>query len=855
MSDITLTNTSFNGTTAVLSWSHTIGALDDYLIVGISLEDGSNTIDGCTLDGTALILGEGAKNASLATAIYYTSSAGLPSPGAATIVISTAENAAGVVANAISGHGFAQQAPSATSVGSVAGSTTVKTSLTTSVNGTLIFDTVCAAYMGASFTPDVGQIEVFDLDNRSGLSHAMSYEETVAAGVGSMGWTSTLSHSHLVQVAAAFSPDEEGGGTPVSSVSRDIPHPIYGVTIDDISGLSDIVTALDDLTYTPVTRIVFDEDQAPSVYNTAVNDIGSVSYIMGEVLDSSAVSSYHVSSYSARVSSYLAYYGDRIDIWECANEINGEWLGSESDSAAKMVDAYDQVKALGYRAAITFYYNEDCTTFSWEEMFTWINANVPSRILQGLDYCLISWWEEDCNDLEKTASEWGSVFSQLATLFPNAKVGFSEVGTYVAGDRAAFMEKFYELSINLNAYIGGYFWWYWKTDCVPKNALWTTFDGIVSALPAPSVEGPSGGGGGGTGEITYDSDVEAGDANVTTLAISSFGVPSESDLLLVCHLGLEDKSATGLTVNSIGFGGTAGTLAVEDSETTSDTIKSLIYYWLDADLPSSNGAFGIAMSAEVRTISANLTFVHGAAQQAPETTGTANAGASTSVNPTLTTSTDGAFVFSNITTSAGGTSLSPGASQTERFEYAGASSHAGGDKEVATAGSTNNTWNASAADNLVATAAAFAPEVTVTETLENYYLTGARTTAGDASGDTATYTFTIPREAYKVDVFAWWPTGGYATDTPFTITGVGAGNTATIDVDQSARGGQKNYIGGLSGRIMAGEFTVVIGDDANGPVVADAVWIEVTYAVPPRSDIPVYDGVYPQRHYSRRLAD
>jgi hypothetical protein len=853
MSDITLTNTSYNGASPSLSWSHNIGVSDDYLIVGIYLEDATNTIDGCTVDGTALSLGIGAKNSALASAIYYTTSANLPAPGNATIVISTAEHAAGVVANAISGYSFAQQGPQATAVGSVAGSTTVKTSLTTSVNGTLIFDAVCAAYMNAEFSVDSGQTLDFDLDNRSGLSAGMSHEETISAGVSSLGWTSTLSHTHLVQVAASFEPAEAGGGAPVSSVSREIPFPIYGTTIDDISNLSDIVTALDDLTYMPVTRIVFDEDQDPSVYNNAVNDIGSVSFIMGELLDSSAVFSYSVSDYSARVSSYIAYFGDRIDIYEVANEINGEWLGSESDSVAKMIDAYDQVKDAGYRAAVTFYYNEDCETYAWEEMWTWINANVPSRMFQNLDYCLLSWWPADCNDLEKTEAEWGTVFSTLSNLFPNSKVGFSEVGTEGNDtQRAEVMEEYYELSINLNAYIGGYFYWYWKDDCVPKTEpLWTTFENIISALPAPTLDAdpPASG----SGEITYDSDGESGNANITTLSIPSITVSTESDRLFVVQLGLEDKSATGLVVSSMLFDGVAGTLAVSQSESTSDEIKALIYYWLDASLPASGTAsLAVTMSAEVRTISMNYTFVYGVKQQAPEATGAASA-TGTSVDPSLTTLTDNAFVFSSVVTSTGTPNLSPGASQTERFEYSGASTHAGGDKEVATSGATSNAWTASSSDNLAAVSAAWAP-TPIASSEDNYYGTSARVAAGDSSGDKATFTFTVSRSIAKVDIFSQWPTGNYATDTPYTIT-MPDSSTTTYDVDQSTRGGQVNYIGGVNGRFNPGVITVNIGDDANGNVVADMVRLEVTYATPPKSDLELIDSISPERQYMRRLVD
>lgn len=392
-----------------------------------------------------------------------------------------------------------------------------------------------------------------------------------------------------------------------------------------------------------------------------------------------------------------------------------------------------------------------------------------------------------------------------------------------------------------------------------QSLTWTASGGAMPDMVqfVASFESTGAGGGGGSppvvGSITYDSDGESGNANVTTETISGISVPTDSDRLLVVHVGLEDKSATGLTISTMTFDGVAGTLAVSQDETTSDTIKALIYYWLDADLPASGTAsLTCTMSAEIRTISLNWTFVSGVYQGVPEATGTDSASSDTSVNPSLTTLTDDAWVFSNVVASTGTPSFSPGASQTERFEYSGASSHAGGDKEVSTAGSTTNTWTASSADNLAAVSAAWAP-TSVAGSETNYYSTSARSAAGDASGDEATFTFTTISEASKIDVFAQWPTGPYASDTPFTITAPGTGNTLAVDVDQSTRGGQVNYIGGINGRIPAGNVTVVIDDDANGTVVADMVRIEVTYTRPPKSDVELFDSIAPERQYMRRL--
>ena len=56
--------------------------------------------------------------------------------------------------------------------------------------------------------------------------------------------------------------------------------------MDDVSGLGDIVTALGALPHRPTTRVVFDQSQPPGTYAQAVAAIGTVSYVMGELLDS-----------------------------------------------------------------------------------------------------------------------------------------------------------------------------------------------------------------------------------------------------------------------------------------------------------------------------------------------------------------------------------------------------------------------------------------------------------------------------------------------------------------------------------------------------------------------------------------
>ena len=260
---------------------------------------------------------------------------------------------------------------------------------------------------------------------------------------------------------------------------RAVPSPIYGVTVDDISGLNEITKSLSKLSKMPTTRIVFDENVAPSYYRDATVAINKVSYVMGEILDSYYVKTLTVPGYLDRTSQYLNALGDVVDIWEVGNEINGEWLGNNADVVAKMSGSYDMVKSQNKTAALTLYYNQDCWSKPSNEMFTWANANVPSRMKQGLDYVFISYYEADCNGLKPN---WPAVFQKLATMFPNSKIGFGEVGTSTRAQKADYLTRYYTMKINVPKYVGGHFWWYFRQDMVPSTKpLLNTLNSAISA--------------------------------------------------------------------------------------------------------------------------------------------------------------------------------------------------------------------------------------------------------------------------------------------------------------------------------------------------------------------------------------
>ncbi len=260
---------------------------------------------------------------------------------------------------------------------------------------------------------------------------------------------------------------------------------MYGLTLDAVNGLNKIDTSLARLCKKPTTRIVFDEFVAATYYQTPVNEISKFSFIMGEILDSYYMPQYTLQQYIDRTNEYLNLLGSKVDIWEIGNEINGEWLGNTSDVVAKMNAAYSIIKAANKKTELTLYYNKNCWSNPANEMFRWAQTNISTTMKNNLDYVLISYYEDDCNNLQPN---WQQVFDSLHTMFPNSKIGFGECGTTTA-NKAAYISRYYRMNITTHNYIGGYFWWYYKQDCVPyTDPLWTTFNNSISNYAPPATQ-------------------------------------------------------------------------------------------------------------------------------------------------------------------------------------------------------------------------------------------------------------------------------------------------------------------------------------------------------------------------------
>jgi hypothetical protein len=249
------------------------------------------------------------------------------------------------------------------------------------------------------------------------------------------------------------------------------------VTIDEVTNLSQIVASLQHLPRRPAARIAFDPGMGPADYRQAVDAISKAAYIMAEPVDSSEVTGYTPAQYTARFRDYTAAFGPKVSIWEVGNEVNGNWLGPAGRVVQDIQGAYNVVTRAGGQTALTLTYEPGCAGDPAHDMWTWAARHIPVAMKQGLDYVLVSYYEEDCSNYRPTQADWDGVFRRLHQMFPHARLGFGEVGTNQddpVGYKLAYLSRYYRLHIDVPQYVGGFFWWYYAEDMIPyqRSPLW-----------------------------------------------------------------------------------------------------------------------------------------------------------------------------------------------------------------------------------------------------------------------------------------------------------------------------------------------------------------------------------------------
>jgi hypothetical protein len=269
---------------------------------------------------------------------------------------------------------------------------------------------------------------------------------------------------------------------------------MHGMTVEDVD-TGPLIASLAAFDHRPTVRVVFQPGVGPDYYRPALTAIQPYADVVGLVYDSTALAAASLTQVKARIAAFLTL-GPLVDIWEVGNEVNGEWCDEGYPSTprpaattAKIDAVFDAVKAVGARTALTGIYMPGCTEWPSAEMFGWLTANVSIRVKSGVDHAWVSYYEDNCTGAVYPLTHWQALFDRLATLFPNANVGFGEVG--YADDRkagpnnprmsnaakTALMDRYYSLDIDGRFESGG-FWWYAYQDVVPHtgNPLWTALN-------------------------------------------------------------------------------------------------------------------------------------------------------------------------------------------------------------------------------------------------------------------------------------------------------------------------------------------------------------------------------------------
>ncbi len=226
--------------------------------------------------------------------------------------------------------------------------------------------------------------------------------------------------SAVIALAVGFAVGSRAALITVRAVrSRPLRTPLYGLTVDDVGNVAQLVDMLRRLPQRPTMRIYFDTHEPAQYYAPAVNSMKPVSYLMGELLDSSDESRIGTDAYSRRVRTYLSTLGRKIDVWEIGNEVNGNWLGPYRDVEAKLLAAYDQVSAARKRTALTLYYNLGCGDGASElDPLSFSRRFVPRRVRNGLNFVLLSYYEQNCQGIRPSAATWTNYFSRTAQALP-----------------------------------------------------------------------------------------------------------------------------------------------------------------------------------------------------------------------------------------------------------------------------------------------------------------------------------------------------------------------------------------------------------------------------------------------------
>lgn len=290
--------------------------------------------------------------------------------------------------------------------------------------------------------------------------------------------------------------DNSGNGQHQASAPQ---APLRGITITSIKDIDQTLSVIRSSEKKLTVRVVIRPNVSMDEYKQAIETLRPHAYIMVEILDANNWAPASAESLSNLTEEAIQAFGDKVDIWEVGNELNGSWLGASPQEINQKVEAtYDVVKRHGGRTAITLNYwsHRGCYEKSWENLDSYVGT-MPEKLHQ-VDYMFLSVYEFSCNPAQQpSSSDLAETLKSLGKTFPSAKLGIGEIAANGPDDEKAesdlatkkrIAKRYYGMHNELteavgSRYVGGYFWWYFYEDAVTRDThMWPTLKNLLNKI-------------------------------------------------------------------------------------------------------------------------------------------------------------------------------------------------------------------------------------------------------------------------------------------------------------------------------------------------------------------------------------
>ena len=264
----------------------------------------------------------------------------------------------------------------------------------------------------------------------------------------------------------------------------------WGITVDRTTQYPAVVQSASDLVdgapADAFMRVVFDELVPATSYDGIVAAATAANvHVVGEILDSSAMSKYPLAQWQSRVDEYVAHF-PALDVWEVGNEVNGEWLGPQVQEKIEYAARHVKATHPGATTMLTFYWQMGTAGSGATSLFQWIHDHVTPALAADVDVLALSAWIGDA----PLGIAHDEVFERLHALFPSQRIVIGELGYWSPGTtqawwwrsqanptttvRQALARHMYLANLAFPYGLGGNFWWYYYDEMFGGTPLWHT---------------------------------------------------------------------------------------------------------------------------------------------------------------------------------------------------------------------------------------------------------------------------------------------------------------------------------------------------------------------------------------------